>query len=66
MCAVQYILVKYTVVVSTVSSYLQCVFLGLMGGTIVFMADLYFLVRTDLVSPNYSRGSKPSRKQKKD
>lgn len=32
----------------------------------VFMADLYFIVRTDLVPPNYSRGKKPEAKQKKD
>lgn len=32
-----------------------CVCVGLIFGTVVFMADLYFIVRTDLVSPKHSQ-----------
>ena len=42
---------------------MQCVSIGLIFGIIIFMADLYFIVRTDLVPPNYSK-NKPQGKSK--
>ena len=42
----------------------QSVFVGLVFGTLIFMADLYFLVRTDLVTPKRFR-TKPKTEQKK-
>lgn len=40
--------------------------MGLIFGTVVFMADLYFIVRTDILPPNYSKQKNPQVKQKKD
>lgn len=46
---------------------LQCMTVGLVLGTMVFMADLYFLVRTDILPPNYSKKKHPPQgKQKRD
>jgi len=44
--------------------FLQCVGFGLVAGTVVFFADLYFLVRTDLVPPTYGQKEKKKRKGK--
>ena len=42
----------------------QCVSMGLVFGSVVFIADLYFLVRTDLVAPKHVQKKKI--KEKKD
>ncbi len=41
----------------------QCVCIGLIGGTAVFFADLYFLVRTDLISPTYGQDKNMKKKK---